>query len=412
MKKKVLIIHHCGYIGGAGVSLYHIALALNSMSERYDVEVYCPNNPPKICDLLEGNQIRTIRANDEPVLFSHYNGCNKFILGRFSLRNMFDVIRKKGWLEIKEAIKISNPDIVIVNSMTMCWLGSLIRKMGIKVVCFHRETYAKGLLGFRTKYIKKCLKNDFDGVAFISKHDLQETGKTTGVAKVITDKVDLNIYKNIDRYKVNNSMKSSNQQFSIVYLGGISKLKGCHILVKALAKLKNENVRLIFLQFGSQRRLKTIKDCKSTLHKIKYILGADYEAKILKLINKYSLWNKIEFIPSVTNPEKYILSSDIVVFPSTEAHQARPLYEAGAAQKPIIITEFNQTSEFAIDRFNCLTFKKGNHFELSEKINMLKDNKELYEILIKNNFMKSVEKHDLNHLPMELDKFLIEVFAE
>ncbi|MGG0283592.1 glycosyltransferase family 4 protein [Peribacillus butanolivorans] len=407
--KKVFIIHHSGNIGGAGVSLFHIVNSIKSMREKYTVEVYCPSSPPSICDWLEANNIKVIKAQSTPILFNHYNGCNKFVLGRFSLKNIKDIAAKKGWQEIKNAIEISKPDIVAVNSMTLCWMGSLIKEMGIKVICFHRETYAKGLFGVRSEYIKKCLKRNFDGVCFISNHDSEVSGELSGIGEVITDKVDLDLYKFKDKKELRGKLGINIKSFNIAYVGGISKLKGAHVIIKALANIKNDNIRVVFLQYNSQKRLKTIKDCKNLYHKIKFAIGFDYEANLLKLIDRHNLWHRIDFFPPVTNPEKYILASDIVVFPSIKPHQARPIYEAGAARKPIIITNFNQTSEFTKDGFNCLTFSKENYIELSKKINILNKNKDLYNRLLQNNYKQTIKNHNLLNLPMELDEFFTKI---
>lgn len=411
MKKKILLVHHSGYIGGAGVSLFHIALSLKSLNEKYDLKVYCPSNPPHIYNWLEKNEIETIRANRTPIFFTHYSGCDRFILDRNSFKNIIDIyLFKRSWKELKKTILENRPDVVIVNSMTLFWMGPLIKKMGIKTICFHRETYAKGLFGIRTTFIKESLKNFFDGVAFISYNDLHETGKTVGSSRVITDKVDCSNYSLDD--EINNKQNAilTKDAFKIIYLGGVSKLKGAHVIIKALSRIKNKNVKLLFLQFETKKRRKKIGDCKTAFHKIKFLLGLDYEAYILKLIDKNKLWERIDFIPAVLEPEKYILASDLVVFPSTEPHQARPLYEAGMAKKPIIITDFKQTSEFAIDGFNSLTFKNGNYKELANIILKLENDSDLYNDLVENNYHQSISNHNLKTLPLELDDFLSDVF--
>lgn len=404
--KKVLIINHTGYLGGGGVSLMHIIRALQSMPNKYSVEVYCPENPPDMCDWIESNNIPVIRGDSSPVILNHYSGNDKFILSRLSLTNIKNIIMKKGLKDIKKAIQRSNPDIVALNSMTMCWMGVHIKSMGFKVVCFHRETYAKGLFGLRTKYIKHCLKKHFNGVAFISKNDFDETGVISGYPQVITDKVDLNAYNlSIPKYPYKDIDNNQLDELKVIYLGGMTKLKGAHIIIKSLNALKNKNIRLIFLKFDFEKRKKRLSDYQTMKHKLKYILKMDYEARVLKLIDNYGLWNKIDFIPTVKKPEKYILNSDIIVFPSTSAHQARPIYEAGAAGKPIIITDFQQTSEFAKKEYNCLVFTNGDYMGLSEEIYKLSKNKELYNYLSENNYKQTIENHNLSKLPAELDKF-------
>ncbi len=58
----------------------------------------------------------------------------------------------------------------------------------------------------------------------------------------------------------------------------------------------------------------------------------DYESKIINLINKYNLWDKIEFMEGRQDIWAMYDASDVVVFPSTLPHQSRPLYEAGFAK--------------------------------------------------------------------------------
>jgi len=309
---------------------------------------------------------------------------------------------KRGWEEIKIAIERIEPDIIAVNSMTLCWLGPLIKKMKKKLVCFHRETYAKGMLGVRTCYIKNRLANDFDLVIFISQYDLEKTGPLRGKAAVITDKVEFDEYPIGNKEDLRKGLGLRADAHIICYLGGISRLKGAHLAVKALAKLKDRNSRLLFLQFGIEKRLRYFRDCSTIRQKLKFILGFDYEANLLRLIDEYNLWDRIDFVPTVFEPARYIGASDVVVFPSTSPHQARPVFEAGAARRPVIITEFPNTMEYTVNMFNCLTFRDGDADGLAKMLELLKSDKTLYASLAENNFLNAKTTHDFRNLPKEL----------
>ena len=406
--QKILIINHAGYIGGGGVSLLHILKAFDDLSEKYEIEVYCPDNPPSMCDLLEENNYSVIRGNSAPAIFAHYSGNDKFILGRSNLLNMKSLLFKEGLADIKNAISASNPDIIALNSMTLSWLGPHIKKMGRKSICFHKETYASGLFGLRTKIMKSLLTNSFHGVAFISKNDCNETGIVKGISRIITEKVDPVKYVSTKNPEV---MEGSNEyNFNVptrmIYVGGPTKLKGAHVALKALNYLKDENVNLTILKFDIEPRRKTIVDCKTLKHKIRYLLALDYEAKLTKIIDDNNLWDKLNLIPTVKNPEAYILSSDIILFPSTSPHQARPLYEGGLARIPVIITEFRQTKEHARDRINCLTFKKNDYVDLSKKIKNLIEDQKLTAQLVNENYKQTISDHNLTTLADELDEFI------
>ncbi|MGH2317018.1 glycosyltransferase [Planococcus sp. SE5232] len=410
--KKVLIVNHTGYLGGGGVSLLHIVESFGLMPEKYKLEVYCPFLPPDMCNLLEEKNIKVFKAKTNPTIISHYSGNDKPIINRHNLINIINLIRKNGWHELEEVIKNSNPDIVAFNSMTLCWMGKLVKKLGIKTVCFHRETYAKGTFGIRTRYIKKCIRNHFNAVAFISNNDIEETGPIAGHAQLITDKVKVSIdnelTKKLKLFEILDDTDSVDKK--LIYLGGANRLKGAHIILKALIELKDQNVKLIFLKFDGCKEVRKIKDYNSLKHKLRYILNMDYEAKLMKLIDKNDLWEKIIFIPTVVNPEDYIRSSDILVFPATSAHQSRPLYEAGVARVPIILTDFKQTREFAKDNFNCLTFKNHDYKDLSKKILQLMENEEVSYKIIENNYNQTIKYHNFKDMANEIDLLCTKIY--
>ena len=50
MKNKILIIHHSGLIGGAGISFYNVWIELE---KEYNVVSYIPDDPPDLLSFLE-----------------------------------------------------------------------------------------------------------------------------------------------------------------------------------------------------------------------------------------------------------------------------------------------------------------------------------------------------------------------
>lgn len=399
--KNIFIINHWSGIAGGNVSLVHVSSAINRMSKKYCLTVYCPDSPPDLANWLEEEGIQVVRSKTFPATFNHYQGSNKFILSYTSLKYIYNVITKKGWKDIEDTIRLKNPDLVIVNSMTLFWMGPLIKKMGYKALCFQRETFIKGIFSLRTYIMKNIMKKYFDEIVFISHNDLKEFGtKFTKEVNVITDKVDLNKYERSKKDHINISEGTTN----ILYLGGMSRLKGAYIIVRALSILREKvDVKLTFLKYCPNEYV----NCKSLSRRIVYkifnFVGIKYEFKVLKYIEKHDLFNNIIFYDTLRNPEELIMNSDVVVFPSTKPHQARPLYESGAAMTPCIISDFIETSEYAVDEVNCLTFKPGNADDLAKKILRIINDTELREKIVSNNHNQTVQNHDVNSLCAELD---------
>ena len=398
MKNKILILHHYGGIGGAGKSLLHICEALLSMQDKYELTVLCPNNPSDMVNELRNIGVRVIELDYNPVIINHYSGSENFIFHPKSFKNIFDILKKNNWDDIKGIIEKEKPDIVALNSMTMSWMGPLLKKMMVSTVCFHRETYAMGLLGIRTYAIKKLLRNYFNSIAFISKYDLEQTGPLKGNGFVITDKVDFELFGT----PCHKSYETNSERFKILYMGGISKLKGAHVIIEAMNILKEENVELTFLHFNPAEDSSNIKTI-SIIQFLKKILKQNYEKNLISYVNNHELGSYINFYPAVQNPEEFIMDTDLVVFPSTKPHQARPIYEAGASKKTIVLSNFEQTKEFAEDNLNCLTFESNNSNALSEKILEIKNNVQLQKTLSENNFKKAYLFHNLENLPNELN---------
>lgn len=399
-KKKVLLIHHSGVIGGAGVSLLHILRSMQSLN--LDVIVYCPDEPESMMKEITKLGFKVISKPADIPAFQHYSGSNLFILDYRMIKNVISIVKSKKY--IKKMITDINPDIVIVNSMTLSYIGKIAKSMNIETICFHRETYIKGLFGFRTTIIKNQLSNNFDKVVFISRYDLQESGKMRAKTFVITDKVILDEYKD-ENINTDDIVLENKDIVKLLYVGGMNKLKGAEVIIKALA-LCDDNIHLLFLQYSGNKEKKSLSDCKNIKERVNYLLGRDYAVKVMNLIDKYNLWGRIHFYDSTSKVSPFFSVSDIVIFPSTSPHQARPVYEAGAAKKPIIITESPNIREFVENGKNGLTFKCNNYKKLACCINKLANDNSYREKIGDENFIRTYDNHNYNSLSEELERVL------
>lgn len=398
-KKSVLFFHQSGAIGGAGVSLIHV---LNSLDRsRYSICVVCPSVPNDMVKALEGMKVKVIPTDNTPILFPHYNGGIKYAFSIRTMINAIQLIRDKR--TVCKIIEREKPDIVAVNSMALSHIGRYAKKNNIRTVCFDRETFQKGFLGIRTSIIKKWMSNYFDKVVFISKYDFSQMDDGCGCEKIIIyDKVDLKCYEIKDRMDL-----IDEENVRILFLGGISRIKGSHILIEAARILQNEKIE--FFLVGDEASLITPMTWKDSIaSKLKLTSLALTKAAYHRIDNK----EHIHFIPPSVRPEEYYLNSDIVVFPSTVAHQARPVYEAGAARKPIIISDFIETKEFCEDKRNVICFKACDYKDLANKIRYLIKNKEMWACITSNNYMRTQLYHNLKDLPGELTSVFEEDYKE
>ena len=393
-----MLIHHCGSLGGAGVSLLHIVDSIDKT--KYKLVVLCPDYPDEMTKLLQRYECEVISSKTSPKVFNHCNGGISNALSLNSIKNLLEIIKDKKY--IQEYIKDVNPDIVAVNSMTLFWIGKVAKKMNKRAICFHRETYQRGLFGFRSKIIKRGLSEWFDKVAFVSWNDLNETGNTKAIKTVVYDRVNISSFNNYTKQQAKQLLGLEDRKKYILYLGGMTALKGSDIIMESMKYLDDENAVLIFIGETEHVQRPSFKQTKKMKEKLKYLLAKGIYNKTLNPYFKYELCDKVIFRKRTENPELYYKACDLVVFPSTKAHQARPIYEAGISRIPIVITDFEQTKEFAENKVTALTFRNKDSHDLADKINMILHGQIDLQKLVNNNYLQTVQKHDLSTLKNDL----------
>ena len=125
-----------------------------------------------------------------------------------------------------------------------------------------------------------------------------------------------------------------------------------------------------------------------------------------KLDEKGLLENCIltDFDPDIAS---FFAASDIVVFPATVPHFARPVVEAGSMKKPVIVSNLPVLDEIVDDGKTGFLFQKGNSEDLSIKINSLLDNPGLIDEMGELGFDKAIR--DFNY-DIQVKK-IIEVYS-
>lgn len=389
-KKKILVFHHSGAIGGGGISMLHILKTLKKC--EYDIKVICPDEPEHMLNEIKKLGIKADGVFDKNWVYPHYNGQHYNILDPRYQRKWQYI--KSSYEKVIQIIDDENPDIVMFNSMTITWMEVCIDK-SIKTICFDRETLPKNGQGRRCDMIKRWLKSMTKSV-YLSEYDRTNAGNHKN-SLVITDKVDMSKFEDmIDKTNAKCALELDFDRKYILYAGGMWKIKGAHTALQMMHCLSND-YGLIFLQYTPQKRSGSFKS------KVKRLLKMDYEGDTLKLLS--GIEDRVKFFPPQKEMIPFYSACDIVIFPSVEPHQARPVYEAGAALKPAVISDFDNTKEFAKDKVNVLTFKEGDAKALASCIEKLED-KELYYKLADNGYKMCKNNHNIKDMENEIKEML------
>lgn len=177
--------------------------------------------------------------------------------------------------------------------------------------------------------------------------------------------------------------KTNKKTFDIIYTGGLRKIKGGQVLIKAFREIKNENIRLHM--FG---------DCsdKEFFRKL---------AKGDKRIIFYGLLPNEEL-------QKFYETSDITVFPSICFESfGRVIIESFCAGVPVIGSNVGAIPEIIQEGYNGFLFEPGNVEQLKNKLEYVILHKEkLKEMSI--NCINTAKKYSVENNIYKLE----EIFKE
>ena len=352
-RKKIVILHHCDGLGGAGVSLLNIH---SMLEDNYDIKTYLPHKDSQLETYFRKHGVEVHTINDPVGMISSYSGGPK-IFSRTFIKKLLEINQTTKLFQ--KIIDWENPDIVAVNSMTLAWAGKIIKKNNCKSICFVRETFINNL---GMKYIKYFLDRYFDMVIYISNYDKIKMNCKAPILGVVNDCISRENYIiDITRAEACNRLNIKEGTFNILFVGGNNELKGWSIIVSSMEKLIDYDINLV-------------------------VAGSDSGNDNIDHLN-------IEFIGKrIDMPEVY-RACDVLVFPSISPHQARPAFEAGIMGLPVIMSDFEETREHVQDGINALTFIPCDSDDLAKKIIRLYEDRELCKKLGKENHKHSLQFH-------------------
>lgn len=364
--KTVLFVHPISNLGGASISLID---NIKMLKDNFNIKLIVPNDINSVMlKKLENMEIDIYKFNGYIPKFSYYSGSSP-LLSRTILKELVgNFINRKEFVDYVKSIEF---DILILNTSILSVLGKYLKEIKQPKILYIRETFKENLI---SRLVISTINKYFNQVLSISSYENQYA-KFKIPSCVVAD-----VYEKKDN---ETQMKYSESTYSVVYLGGISYLKGFLVLAKSL-KYLNNNINVCIL--GDFNYKKSIG--KWYIHPIMHYR---YKNAIQILSD-----DRVKAIGLTEDAAQYISMSQLVIFPSTKPHQPRPVIEAGFYHKTAVITDYNQTKEFYRNNYNVLTFKKRDPKDLAQKINTLSINEELRNYLSDNNYKMSVTYHNFD----------------
>ena len=128
---------------------------------------------------------------------------------------------------------------------------------------------------------------------------------------------------------------------------------------------------------------------------------------MLSFIKRSKLEDCIKIVGVQKNIADWISAADILVFPTTIVHQARPIYEAGSLHRTIIVPDYENYRDNLIDGYNGITYLKKNYNDLAIKIVYAYENQDSLEEMGDNNFKMTCDTHIQSKVKILLEQALL-----
>lgn len=350
-KRKILYLQHAGSPGGSNNSLLFTLQALDSFRFEVSVAMAFPSAWGR--DFYSSAGFRVIDAPEISVFRHTTAGWGRIFAPRSLIELTRNVLnwRKSGQVAVR-LFEREKPDLVHLNSVILAPVAAAFLEKGIPFVWHVRESPVKGYIGIRFRVLRNLLLQAGNRVIFISEAD-RRAWVDDQAGTVIRNFIDL------ERFRVGLTPDSRKKDWIrgkeadvpiILYLGGFHRIKGIYELLEALRILKESGVSFHCVMAGAldthPSGSKRIRFLKSVFRKVN-ILSDRNRAR--RLINKRKLRSCIRLLPFEKDIPRLLSASDLLIFPSTVPHFARPVIEAAGVGVPAVGSRLGGVEELIVD---------------------------------------------------------------
>lgn len=369
MPRRVLYVAHSLWPGGAMLSLRYLVEALDRT--RWEPVVACIHPVPAVMDAFRAAGAETLHAPGISVL-PHTTG------GWHPLTNPLGVMRAARTLRsfgpsaraTAELVRRVRPDLVHLNSLTLAPSAAGARAAGAPVVWHVRESVHPGHLGVRRRWLRRAVRRWAHAAVFISEDDRRRLlGEDDPLGVVVPNWVDPGrFHRGLDGTPVRAELGIPPDAPVVLYFGGVGRLKGGHVLLPALRRARRAVPGLHAVIAGAVTPWDTRLPAR-VARAVLPLLGTGTERqRFLRDHRDGGMEGWAHLLPFRPDPERLLATADLVVFPSTGPHFARPVIEAGAMGRPVVASRLGGVEEAVEDGVTGFLVPPGDPEALGDAI--------------------------------------------
>lgn len=388
MTRRVLYFHHGGAIGGAPLSLAYL---LEQIDRRCYQPIVVLLKPGPVEDRLRAANIEVHVARDIAD-FSHTD--LEWYGSRETIWRLPDRLLRyaPSIRAARRAIRRHRPDLVHLNSTTLAAAGRAACLEGVPVVWHVREPVSRGFLGLRRTWLTRRIDRDAARVIAISTYDAGRLRPSPRI-RVIPNFVDRSRFdRRIDRLAARRGLGVPENAAVVTMLGGVSRAKGTLTLVDAMAIVSATRSNAICLIAGPPPGGAADVGMRALGRRV---FGVDaYEAAVTSAAAGAVASGRLRFLGVQSDVPSLLAATDVLTFPATVPHFARPVIEAAAMAVPVVASALGPAPELVDDGVTGLLVPAENAPALALAIGRLLDDPTLARQMGEAGYVKACRDFD------------------
>lgn len=353
--KKVLFIHHGDIQGGAPLSLLYTAQGVEKKGYQPVIGLIMDCHRTRVFYQEKGYEViqmpwilRIFFHRSAPQLWSQRPTYTNLI--RYALK------WNKSTRLTHQFFKENKFDLVHLNSVVLINTAKVLRELGVPYV-WHIREYAPANHDFRWQWFCDEIRQT-KSVIFLTETEQKSWIDGTDLGTIVHNFVDLDRFSEDHRYEDIRKLHGINPEDTLLlFVGGLRHHKGIGALIECLHHLKQQGHSVKCLMPGSKEE-STSNPYLKRIHK----LGLQ-DCCILE-----------DFNPDIRS---HYASCDMLVFPASIPHFARPVVEAAAMSKPSVVSNMAPINQLIVPTVSGLTFETDNGKDMAEKVLQLAENADL-----------------------------------
>jgi len=400
--KRILFVHHGKGIGGAPLTLRAIIRALDR--SKFSPCVLCLFES-EAAELFRNDGIET-RIAKHIYHLAHTTGIwyPLYLFPIFLFRLLLFPVSV--W-NAHRFLKENHFDIVHLNSSSLLAVAVAAKLHRIPVLTHILEHLHPGYLGIRRFLFARLLVAFSDTVVFICNADIHAFPSSPKL-HVVYDSIDP------DEFNLSNSTGSVASSLTVPkdaqvvgMLGGIQPIKGTLEFVNAAAQIVRQLPNTHFIILGVLPEKKRHSTYSRSIDVMRgWLSGArKYRSHVLGIAGQESLKGKIHLVGSVLDVPSYLAMFNVLVFPSTTPHYARPLIEAGLMKKPVVASRIGGPEEIVSDGVTGFLVTPKEPDELARRIIQLLNDRKLSAQMGEAGYKRALDIFDQRKNVPEIIKF-------